>query len=84
LNEIPLKKIDFSSSAICQKANCYTKNKLEQYINQIDNLKKHRDLEVDTMEAKNKLQKLDTTQSEFKKIMEEVNSCQENQCIVSL
>ncbi len=84
LDEKELEKIDFSQKNICQKANNYLKQKIEKYIWEIDELKKHSDLKVDKVESIKKKQKLETVKSEFQKILDQINTCKENECILAL
>jgi len=89
-NEKKLEKIDFSFKNICFKANNYTKNKIEKYIEELRELLNHPDInkrkenwKLDSNSEK-KQKKLNSTIKSFENILEKLKNLKENECILNI
>ncbi len=90
LDESKLNKIDISRDIIISKSNEYLKNKINKYINEINELLKHPDINIkDTRwrldsKSEKKQIKLNSVNDSFNKILSNLNNLDKNQCILNI
>jgi len=84
IDEKKMKKIDFSKENIIKKINTYTENKIEKYIEELNELLKHPDINKRDTKSEQKQKKIKSVIESFEKIKNKFEKLKDNECILNI